>query len=1823
MHKILYVDDESVLLDVGKMYLEASHEFTVDTSGSATEVMKSGDLGQYDAIVSDYQMPGMDGIAFLKEVRSRSIDIPFILFTGRGREEVVIEAINNGADFYVQKGGDPKSQFVELMHKIRIAIQHRLGKEALLESEAKFRAIFSSQQNGILIIDPSDFRIVDVNPYLSNLLGLPREQIAGKVCHTCVCPAERGKCPIMDPGQRVDNAERVLVAADGRKIPILKTVVRITLGGKEYLIENIQDITERKRVEERIVESQVFNQEVIDGAKQGIVVYDRHLQITLWNRFMEDLTGIPASDVLGKNAIDLFPFHKETGVAQLMDEALVGRTGTSDDFHFIIAQTGKSGWTKGVYSPHYDAHDKIVGVIGIVQDISERKLAEDEMAAAMEELKSTEESLHLHVRDLMRSEASLRESEKKFRSLVENSLEAILILDFTGTVLFANTAAALAIEADDGTSLAGRNVMEFVAPESRNEVIKDFMQVAQGHDAYLAKYSAISSSGKKICLECVGKALSYEGKPAVLTSLRDITRSEQVLASLKENEGKYRTLADSLPDYVFIHRNGKILYVNQAVVEVNGMPPEEIFRHPIIDFIAPESKALVVEKMRARMQGEPSCTYEAAILVKNGEMRRGLVRSILFSFEGEPASLVVISDITERKQAEVLLQQERALSNAIIDMNPYGIQIFDAQGHHVRANPAFLTMFKAVPPADYCFFDDPVPKKNLGISKASLAAGRTHVNAEVWYNPHWLYPEYPDNLACFRSVAFPIINAEGRMECFVVMFEDVTERKRAEDALRESEASYRGLFNTIQQAIYLLDRDGKFVDVNDGAVAMYGYTREEFVGRTPEFLSAPGKNDLPAVVEKITRAFSGEPQKFEFWGLRKNGEIFPKDVFLYNGTYFGEDIVIAIGADISERRRAEEELRASEQKFSALFVSNPVSLTIVSAADGRFVDANDAFLQNTGYTRDEVVGKTSDELGIFADPDEYAEFARLLTTRREVACMALHTRIKTGEIRICRFFSRIILMGSRPHIISTVEDVTDQKALESAFQTILTSMVRTTGLESLDRIAESVGDWLGADCVMIGEIVPDRKHVKVLSMLLDGKKIANYSYTLEGTPCDNTAEKGFCLYPDNAAVLFPKSRDLRELSIRGYAGTPLRNSEGQVIGVLCILTRKPLTLPANGREILDIIAVKATAEIGRRQTEEHLSRINDSLLHLGTDPLENIRNLTALCGDLLAADCVLYNKLQGGMLCVVGQWHCPPDLQVRDAPEGHICYDVIKKEGDGPLVVCNLSETHYARSDPNVAAYGLKTYIGHPVRYGGVTHGSLCAVYTRNFKPTPEDQKIIGILSTAIAQEEERGDAQQALRESEEKYRLIADNTADNIWIFDMDFRLKYISPSVTRMKGFTVEEALAQPLERMLTPASLESVMKQFQDEMVRKAAGSADPGRTVAFESEEYCKDGSIILVENTTVLLRDEKGHPAGILGISRDITGRRRAEGALRESEENYRQLFDAESDAILLIDNASGQILQANNSAAIMYGYSRKDLLNLKNTDLSAEPENTEQVTKETPVFQDTVVTIPLRWHRKKDKTRFPVEITGRFFQHQGRPVHIAAIRDISARILSENALRQANRQLSLMTSITRHDIRNQLLALKAYLGLSKETLGDTAKTLEYVLKEERVAQSIEHQINFTRDYEDLGVSPPVWQSVENCIDRAVSGLDLEGITLSVSGLHHAEIFADPLLQKVFFNLVENSLRHGGEAMTKISFSSYVSAAGLTILCEDDGAGIPNDEKEVIFERGYGKNTGYGLFLIREILAVTGITIKETGDSAAGVRFEIAVQTPGYRYAGST
>ena len=231
---------------------------------------------------------------------------------------------------------------------------------------------------------------------------------------------------------------------------------------------------------------------------------------------------------------------------------------------------------------------------------------------------------------------------------------------------------------------------------------------------------------------------------------------------------------------------------------------------------------------------------------------------------------------------------------------------------------------------------------------------------------------------------------------------------------------------------------------------------------------------------------------------------------------------------------------------------------------------------------------------------------------------------------------------------------------------------------------------------------------------------------------------------------------------------------------------------------------------------------------------------------------------------------------------------------------------------------------------------------------------------------------------------------------------------------------------------------------------------------------------------------------------------------------------------------------------------------------------------------------------------------------------LAIVRDITERKLMETAIREVNRKLNLLSSITRHDIRNQLLALTAYLELSKETLGDAAKTSEYIIKEERAANAIERQIVFTKEYQDLGVKDPVWQNLSLCINHAVQTLPMRDIRV-IDEVQGIEIYADSLFEKVFYNLMDNALRYGGTKMTTIRFMHHESGQSLVIAVEDDGIGISAEDKKRLFERGFGHHTGLGLFLSREILSITGITINENGESGKGARFEIVVPKEAYRF----
>jgi signal transduction histidine kinase len=212
---------------------------------------------------------------------------------------------------------------------------------------------------------------------------------------------------------------------------------------------------------------------------------------------------------------------------------------------------------------------------------------------------------------------------------------------------------------------------------------------------------------------------------------------------------------------------------------------------------------------------------------------------------------------------------------------------------------------------------------------------------------------------------------------------------------------------------------------------------------------------------------------------------------------------------------------------------------------------------------------------------------------------------------------------------------------------------------------------------------------------------------------------------------------------------------------------------------------------------------------------------------------------------------------------------------------------------------------------------------------------------------------------------------------------------------------------------------------------------------------------------------------------------------------------------------------------------------------------------------------------------------------------------------AEEALQKSNRQLQLMNNITRHDILNQLTALSGYLELSGDCTDAPGQMMEFIEKEKKIVGVIEEQLAFMRDYQNLGMNAPAWQSVNDTVRRGATLLPMGSIVVHYDP-RDVEVFADPMFEKVFYNLIQNSLNYGGDQMKTIRVNSYDSGKVTMIVYEDDGRGVTPEDKKNLFNLGFGKHTGFGLHLSREILAITGITIAENGEPGKGARFEITI-----------
>ncbi len=412
MYSLLCVDDEPGQLEVSRLFLDSTGEFVISTARSGKEALDQLGRHEYDAIISDYQMPGMDGIALLKNVRATERDIPFILFTGKGREEVVIEAINNGADFYIQKGGDPMAQFTELAHKVRQAIVRRRTERSLKNSEEFLNSVIEQSPNPMWISD-SRGTLIRLNQACRDMLQITDDDVVGKynVLQDNIVE-EQGYMPLVRRVFEAGEVARFPLEYDSAKLSGLslgRTVKRY-LAVTIFPIRDIEgtvtnaviqhiDITAMKQAHAELLaayeqlsaaeeelreqydllvqsgdelkESEERYRILTDVAFRGVFIIDGSGTILAINPSIQRIFGIPdPAMVMGKNVLDFVSQESREMVINNMQSVMSGKKGYREKVH-CRTLAGRDLWieTIGARIPYRKQPAMIVAI----PHITERK----------------------------------------------------------------------------------------------------------------------------------------------------------------------------------------------------------------------------------------------------------------------------------------------------------------------------------------------------------------------------------------------------------------------------------------------------------------------------------------------------------------------------------------------------------------------------------------------------------------------------------------------------------------------------------------------------------------------------------------------------------------------------------------------------------------------------------------------------------------------------------------------------------------------------------------------------------------------------------------------------------------------------------------------------------------------------------------------------------------------------------------------------------------------------------------------------------------------------------------------------------------------------------------------------------------------------------------------------------------------------------------------------------------------------------------------------------------------------------------------------------
>ncbi|MHA2335270.1 MAG: PAS domain S-box protein [Candidatus Hodarchaeales archaeon] len=1121
--RVLYVDDEKDFTVITKEYLEKLYkDMRIDSLIDPTTVIDKLKEKKFDIIVSDYKMGGINGLELLNLLRSQNDNIPFIMFTGRGREEVAIEALNLGADYYIKKGGDPESQYRELGHVIKQVVHHNRTEFKLRESEQKFRLLTEQSLLGIAILQ--DGVIKYVNEALAvGILGYSIEKMLdwapnefAKVIHS-----EDRKFAVEQAKKKQAGEEDVVVHYQYRVVTksgqikwvdnYSKTVI---YKGKYADLITIIDITKSKRIEEVFWESEERYRQLFESMSEGLLILDKDNVIIYANDNLCKMYQYSKDELVGSYPANFIDEKSR----KIFENQIERRRGTKISPRAIVNDAGEFKGSFGVVTDItelkkaelllQESEERYRSLfenmpIGLYRSTPEGKtLAANPTMIKMVNYSSIEEIVALNLenkdqyppmypreefKELMGKEGSveglesnwrtkdgsiitvresaiairdesgkilyyegsvediteqkivkkeLRESEEKYRKLIDLSPEAITLTDRDYVFIAVNQHAAKLHGFANPKEMIGKSAFELIHQEDHQKALDNARMSLEEESIKIIELNLIKKDGRVFQAELsVSVIVDEQSNPKYFIGItRDITERKNAEKALKESEERYRELFHNATDGIFLFKLNEermidaFIEVNETACQLWGYNREEWLTMSPLDILTQHSKNKIPE-MAQQYQKTGKLIFEIEFLTKEGKKVAAEIKIRLI--KGKKIGLAIIRDINERKQVETALRESEARYRTLFENIPIGLYRTTHDGKILAANPALINMLK------YSTFEEftklnlekkeefPPEYSRQEIKEILERNGKIKGLETDWRTKDGSLITVREHTIAIRDETGNITNYEGSLE-------DITERKKSEEMLKESEKKFKVLAEKSPNMIFI-NKKGRILYVNDKCVEITGYTKYDFYSPDFDFLSLIAPEYLDLIKENFRNHMKGEEiESYEYALINKKGERIQTILTSKLIDYEGEKAILGIITDITEHKEAEKALYESEKRFIS-FMDNLPGVAFIKDSNGRMVYGNKFYKEQYQLNREDWYGKTDEE----RYPPEVA--AQFTETDQQVLNLGLPLEIEqvTNYDGVTRNWLtyKFPLQGEddSPNMIGGISlEITERKRIEEA-----------------------------------------------------------------------------------------------------------------------------------------------------------------------------------------------------------------------------------------------------------------------------------------------------------------------------------------------------------------------------------------------------------------------------------------------------------------------------------------------------------------------------------------------------------------------------------------------------------------------------------------------------------------------------------------------------------------------------------------------------------------------------------------------------------------------